>query len=135
MLESGEPERKGLLMALLESGLTRVALPPAFLADIVQSIVDAVPTEAIYVFGSYARGEARPESDVDLYVVTADGDRSQMADTIAAIGAISDKMFDASLEFDVISCPRRRFEAAKGEFGLVEHAVGREGVAIYDRAA
>ena len=43
-------------------------LPIDHLDDIVGSIVNTVPTDAIYVFGSYARGEQTPDSDIDLYV-------------------------------------------------------------------
>ena len=37
--------------------------------EIVQSIVDEVNPEQIILFGSRARGEERPDSDVDLLVV------------------------------------------------------------------
>ena len=52
-------------------------LPIDHLDDIVGSIVSTVPTDAIYVFGSYARGEQTPDSDVDLYVVTKDAAKRQ----------------------------------------------------------
>ena len=39
------------------------------LEDFVQAIVQEVDPEQIYVFGSRARGDARPDSDVDLLVV------------------------------------------------------------------
>ena len=38
-------------------------------AEIVQAIVDAIDPERIYLFGSRARGGARPDSDVDLLIV------------------------------------------------------------------
>ena len=44
-------------------------LPIDHLDDIVGSIVNTVPTDAIYVFGSYARGEQTPDSDIDLRLV------------------------------------------------------------------
>ena len=44
-------------------------LPIDHLDDIVGSIVNTVPTDAIYVFGSYARGEATAASDIDVIVV------------------------------------------------------------------
>lgn len=34
----------------------------------------AMPLRAIYLFGSHARGEARPDSDVDLCVVAEDAE-------------------------------------------------------------
>jgi predicted nucleotidyltransferase len=38
----------------------------------------AMPLRAVYLFGSHARGEARPDSDVDLCVVS-DGAERQVA--------------------------------------------------------
>ena len=37
----------------------------------------ALPVREVYLFGSYARGEARPDSDVDLCIV-ADGAERQL---------------------------------------------------------
>jgi hypothetical protein len=39
------------------------------LAEIVQTIVAEVDPERIYLFGSRARGDERPDSDVDLLIV------------------------------------------------------------------
>jgi predicted nucleotidyltransferase len=38
----------------------------------------ALPLKAVYLFGSHARGEARPDSDVDLCLVS-EGAESQLA--------------------------------------------------------
>jgi predicted nucleotidyltransferase len=54
---------------------------PASLAGQQQSIekclramATAMPLRAVYLFGSHVRGEARADSDVDLCVVTDDGE-------------------------------------------------------------
>lgn len=39
------------------------------LAPVLEAILKAVPAQKIILFGSRARGEARPESDYDLLVV------------------------------------------------------------------
>lgn len=38
------------------------------IADKVQPIAEAYDIDIIYLFGSYARGEATEESDIDMYV-------------------------------------------------------------------
>lgn len=44
-------------------------ITPALLDYIVQKIVTHVATEQIILFGSLARGEAGPASDLDLFIV------------------------------------------------------------------
>jgi predicted nucleotidyltransferase len=44
---------------------------PAVLEDVVQRIVRAVQPERIILFGSAARGEMGPDSDLDLLVIKA----------------------------------------------------------------
>jgi predicted nucleotidyltransferase len=58
-------------------------LPPALqsqretLARCLEAMGRVAPVRAIYLFGSHARGEARPDSDVDLCIV-ADGAERQV---------------------------------------------------------
>ena len=44
----------------------------ALLDQIVRTIVDEVDPEQVVLFGSRARGDARPDSDVDLLVVESE---------------------------------------------------------------
>src|SRR5437660_6596377 len=48
------------------------------LAKCLEAMNRVVPLRAVYLFGSHARGEARPDSDVDLCVV-ADGAEQQLS--------------------------------------------------------
>ena len=41
---------------------------------IVEGILQTVPAEAIYLFGSYANGTPNEDSDLDIYVVVPDID-------------------------------------------------------------
>ena len=43
------------------------------LSQMAQVIVQEVEPERIILFGSHARGEARPDSDVDLLVIEREG--------------------------------------------------------------
>ena len=58
-------------------------LPPGLqsqretLAQCLQAMDRALPLRAVYLFGSHVRGEARPDSDVDLCLV-ADGAERQL---------------------------------------------------------
>lgn len=47
----------------------RERIPQAAIDQVVQQIVEKFKPQKIILFGSYARGNPRPESDVDLLVV------------------------------------------------------------------
>ncbi len=47
----------------------RERIPQAAIDDVVRQIVEKFRPQKIILFGSYARGDIRPESDVDLLVV------------------------------------------------------------------
>ena len=47
----------------------RERIPQAAIDQVVQQIVERFKPQKIILFGSYARGDPRPESDVDLLVV------------------------------------------------------------------
>ena len=59
-------------------------LPPSLtplretLARCLEAMNHVMPLRAVYLFGSHARGDARPDSDVDLCLV-ADGAENQLA--------------------------------------------------------
>ena len=58
-------------------------LPPSLanqretLARCLEAMDRVLPLQAVYLFGSHARGDARPDSDVDLCIV-ADGAAKQL---------------------------------------------------------
>ena len=58
-------------------------LPPSLvpqretLARCLEAMNRVMPLRAVYLFGSHARGDARPDSDVDLCIV-ADGAEAQL---------------------------------------------------------
>ncbi len=52
-----------------DSQLTTTHITPELIEYIVQKIVRAIQPEKIILFGSYARGDYTPESDLDLFII------------------------------------------------------------------
>jgi predicted nucleotidyltransferase len=69
----------------------RKRIPEKAIQDVVRQIVEKFHPQKIILFGSYARGKPRPESDVDLLVVMD----TPLKETRQAL------MIDKSLERDL----------------------------------
>ena len=91
------------------------------------SAASSVSPIAVYVFGSYARGTQSADSDVDLYVVTEDGDGRRGIDNAILVG---DGLLDMPIAVDVLSSHRSEFARRSRSVNAVEGRVTREGVLI-----
>ncbi|MDA8280995.1 MAG: nucleotidyltransferase domain-containing protein [Actinomycetota bacterium] len=96
----------------------------------VRAIVDACGPRTIVLFGSVARGEARPDSDIDLLVVIDDE-----ADWARAAKAALLAVARLEPEVDVIVTTRARVDANRGQAGTIIRPALREGRVVYERAA
>ena len=91
-------------------------------------IVDAIPVEQIYLFGSCAYGKPHKDSDLDLFVVLKD--EVQLRDIDAAILirlAISEHQ---SMPLDLLVMKKSRYLERKTAPTL-ERKIAREGILIY----
>lgn len=111
---------------LNESAARKIALPYGMLSRIVESILDTVEAQEIYVFGSYAREEQNDDSDLDLYIVSQDD--SSRFDQMARIGRA---LLWMGMPKDVIVSSRERFDDRARDIGSVETVVKQEGVLLY----
>jgi predicted nucleotidyltransferase len=98
--------------------------------QMVQRIVDRFHPERIILFGSYARGNAGPDSDVDLLVVMplAGSRREQAIDIRVALAGMG-------LPKDVIVVTPEEVERDRDVVGTVIYPALREGKVLYERAA
>ena len=91
-------------------------------------IINAMPVEQIYLFGSYAYGTPRKDSDLDLYVVLKDEVTMRNLDAGLKIRfAIVPEM---SMAVDIIAKKKREFLSRLDDFTL-ERKVTRDGIRIY----
>ncbi len=95
----------------------------------VRRIVKRFAPDKIILFGSYARGEAGPDSDVDLLIVMpVSGSVRQMAVEIGVA------LHDIRVPKDVIVTTPEQFEWRKDTIGTIEWPAWREGTVLYAKS-
>ena len=98
------------------------------IAEIVRRIVETFQPEKIILFGSHARGDAGPDSDVDLLVVmnfTGSKREKRIEIRIA--------LHDIPGSFDIIVTTPRDAEERRSFVGTIEYPAFREGKVVYAR--
>jgi len=98
--------------------------------DIIKDIiVQTVPVEQIYLFGSYVYGAPRKDSDLDFYVILKDDAPYRPLDAIDKIGlALWGKK---SMSVDILVNKKSRFQYRLSAPTL-ENEVAKKGKLIYD---
>lgn len=95
----------------------------------VRRIVDRFDPEKIILFGSYARGTAGPDSDVDLLVVlpVVGPKRKKAIEIHVALAGVG-------LPKDVIVVTPEELERNRDIVGTIVYPALREGRTLYERA-
>lgn len=91
-------------------------------------IIKNVPTEQIYLFGSYAYGTPHKDSDIDVYVVVKDNAPKREWDYIDAVNMARYKKVHKPV--DVLALKKNRFDDRITD-ATMERTIAREGVKIY----
>jgi uncharacterized protein len=105
-----------------------VSLLPACLPEAIDRIVQEFDPRQIILFGSWARGEARPDSDLDFLVVL-----DQIADKRHTAVAILRTLNGLPISKDVVVTTPEEI-ARRGQLvGDILRPALREGVIVYER--
>ena len=100
------------------------------LSEMVKRIRDAVRPERVILFGSHARGEGSPESDVDLLIVApSDLPRWKRTPPIYRLLA------GLGVPKDIVWWTREEIEQWRGVRSHFINTVLREGKVLYERPA
>jgi len=100
----------------------------AELDKLTELIINAIPVEQIYLFGSYAYGTPHKHSDLDLYVVLKDDVPMRDLDAGLQIAlAIARKK---SMPVDIVAKKKKDFNICLDDITL-ERIVNRDGIRIY----
>ena len=98
----------------------------ALLDEIVRRIVEVARPERIILFGSTARGEAGPDSDLDLLVV-----KSGVAHARRLEGEIYVNMFGLGVSVDIVVVAPEDLVAFRHKVGSIIRPALRDGREIY----
>ena len=82
----------------------------------------------IILFGSHARGEAHPQSDVDLLVVF-----SELADKRKTAADIRRTLADLPMAKDILVTTPEELARQRDQVGTILRAAQREGEILYER--
>ena len=100
----------------------------AHIDRMVKRIVETFHPEQVILFGSHARGEAGPDSDIDLLVVMAvEGSAYEKGLEVSLA------LPDLSVPVDVIVTTPEDFAWRKDVVGTIEWPAAREGKVLYAR--
>lgn len=98
------------------------------LDEIVRRIVEAAEPEKIILFGSTARGDAGPDSDLDFLIVKSGAHRRELGVEIRR------SLYGVRVAIDVIVATPEDLERYGSSHALVyKHAI-KDGLVLYDAA-
>ena len=104
----------------------------ALLDRMIRAIVDEVDPEQVILFGSRARGDARPDSDIDLLIIESEpfgGGRSSRAERVRLNHALA----ATPVATDLLVYSREEIERWRGSLNHVAARALREGRVLYAR--
>ena len=92
-------------------------------------ILEKVPTDQIWLFGSYAYGTPNKNSDIDIYIVMKDDAQMRELDAMAEVHG--ERFYRKTKKtVDLLAIKRNRFDYRAENFSM-ERKIKREGVKIY----
>ena len=103
-------------------------ITPEKVQAVVQRLIQLARPRKIILFGSYIRGDATRDSDLDVLVVTDDKVASPRRESVRLRNAVS----DINMPMDILVVPYRRFEALRQKIGLIYREADRHGKVVYE---
>lgn len=103
-------------------------IQPAYLDEIVKRITRGFHPLKIILFGSWARGDARPDSDYDLLVVLPQVENKRLSAV-----QIGNSLSDLPISKDIVVTTPSEIAARGDMIGNVLRPALREGKVVYEQ--
>lgn len=107
--------------------MRKKTVPKKILKELILRIVEVADPDQIILFGSAARGEMGPHSDIDLLVIKKGAVRSR-----DIVSDIYMRLYGIGLAVDLIVVSPEQVEKYRESPYLVINPALREGIVIYD---
>jgi predicted nucleotidyltransferase len=98
---------------------------------LIRVIADTVPVDEIYLFGSFAYGTPRRDSDLDLYAVLKDDCPSRESDAYCAIEMALIETKTRKRPMDILLHRKSAFLDRADSISMIEKTVAQKGIKIY----
>jgi len=99
-----------------------------FLDQIVKTIVSVVAPDKVILFGSYARGDYRKNSDIDILIL-----KSGLKNERGIINILYMEFFNKkiSIPIDIIATDYEKYNRLSNDIGYIYKTIKQEGKVIY----
>lgn len=101
---------------------------PEKVRAVVQRLIQIGRPKKIILFGSYVRGDATRDSDLDVLVVAGDEVESPRRESVRLRSSVS----DINMPMDILVVTYSRFEALREKLGLIYREADRRGKVVYE---
>lgn len=100
-----------------------------YLDEVVSIIKEETQPDQIILFGSYARGDYTPRSDIDLLVL-----KRNIPSTFKFLGPVHVALYDHHIKIpvDVLALDTDKYAELKNEFGYIYKTIAQEGKVLYE---
>ena len=103
-------------------------ITPEKVQAVVKRLIQIGRPKKIILFGSYVRGDATRDSDLDVLVVADDELESPRRESVRLRSSVS----DINMPMDIMVVPYSRFEALREKLGLIYREADRRGKVVYE---
>ena len=102
----------------------------AQISEMVRRMVERTSPARVILYGSYAREEADPDSDIDLLVLFEARDNRR-----EIVTALYESIRDISVPKDILIATTAEYERFRSVVNTTFYDIGEDGKVLYERAA
>jgi predicted nucleotidyltransferase len=100
------------------------------LEEISKSITSQYPQAQVILFGSYARGDAHEDSDLDICVLVSELTQRRIDMNVELRGLVGSLCYDYDMPFDIKLYTYNEFEQESRYKSTIQHTIKMEGVTL-----